>query len=133
MKYIVHQRFRGTCLCGAVNLPALTVGECRGGIIYVGGRPVCLASSEVAHQHFSPDNDGKGLRRGKLTQAIQKALAKRDAGYQTRWDKVWANPICQPYKRTEYGDYWLWNHDFFCASISDLEHIARLIGVKEAV
>lgn len=131
MKYIVHKRFRGTAICGDVNLPATTVCECTNGIIRHIGNDICFATSENAHQFFAVDEDGQGMVRGKLTQAIQKALAKRDENYQRRWDRVWEDELCQQYRREEYEDYWLWNHLFFVAPIEDLKYIAALIGVKE--
>ena len=98
---------------------------------FYGDKLLCVATSENAHQFFARDDDDAGMLRGKLTQAIQKTLAKRDANYQNRWDKVWEDPTCQPYKRIEYADFWLWNHDFFNADIDTLRHIAKLVGAKE--
>ena len=131
MKYIVYRRFKGKAICGDVNLPAMTVCEENNGYIFYDGKMICVATSENAHQFFARDDDGAGMLRGKLTQAIQKTLAKRDANYQSRWDKVWDAPICQPYKRIEDDNFWLWNHAFFNANIDTLQHIARLIGIKE--
>ena len=131
MKYVVHRRFKDKAICGNVNLPAMTVCEENNEYIFYDGNMLCAATSENAHQFFARDDDGAGMLRGKLTQAIQKTLAKRDANYQSRWDKVWDDPICQPYKRIEDDNFWLWNHDFFNANIDTLQHIARLIGVKE--
>lgn len=130
MKYIVHKRFKGTAICGNVNLPATAACECIGDFIIHDGKVICAVKSENAHQHFTRDDDGKGMERGKLTQAIQKALAGRGTQYQARWDKVWSDPLCQPYKREEYADYWLWNHEFFNADINVLRHIANLIGAR---
>lgn len=131
MKYIAHRRFKGKAICGEVNIPALTELENIAGVIYCGGEMICYEASENAHQFFALDNDENGMLRGKLTQAIQKRLAKRDAHYQARWDKVWGDPICQAYKRPEYEDFWLWNHAFFNADIESLKHIAELVGAKE--
>ena len=131
MKYIVHRRFKDKAICGDVNLPATTVCEENNGYIFYDGKMLCAAMSENAHQFFARDDDGAGMLRGKLTQAIQKTLAKRDANYQSRWDKVWDDPVCQSYKRIEDDNFWLWNHDFFNANIDTLQHIARLIGIKE--
>lgn len=130
MKYVVHRRFKDKAICGEVNLPAMTMCEEANGYIIYNGKMLCAATSENAHQFFARDDDGAGMLRGKLTQAIQKTLAKRDANYQSRWDKVWDDPACQPYKRIEDDAFWLWNHDFFNANIDALQHIARLIGVK---
>lgn len=116
---------------GYVNIPAMTRCEEVGGCILCGGKPICISRSENAHQFFSRNDDGQGMRRGKLTQAIQGELRKRDKNHQVRWDKVWDDPVCRKYRRTETDDYFLWNHDFFSAPIQDLVHIANLIGIKE--
>ena len=129
-KYIVHKRLKGTAICGEVNFPAMTICECNNNIIQYEGHDICYVKSEQAHQHFAIDEDGNGLERGHLTQAIMKRLARRDDYYQDRWDKIWADEVCQKYKREEYEDYWLWNHDFFNADIDDLRYIAQMIGAK---
>ena len=129
MEYITHRRFKRNAICGEVNLPFGTLCEERDGVIFRGELPLCFSGSENAHQYFSRDDDGNGVERGKLTQAIQKNLAKRDSGYQARWDKVWDDRVCQKYKRTDSEDFWLWGHAFFNADISDLRYIANLVGV----
>lgn len=129
-KYIAHKRFKGKCLCGDVNIPARSELIGYAGVLCYGGKPICFEASEVAHQHFARNDDGEGMRRGNLTRMIQKTLSKSDAKYQERWDKVWNDAACRPYKREEDEDYWLWNHSFFCADIAVLRHIAELVGVK---
>lgn len=131
MKYIVHKRFKGKAICGDVNLPAMTECECDGNIVRCNGKDICSAKSENAHQFFTINEDGKGMERGRLTRSIQKTLAQNDEDHQARWDKVWDDEKCQPYRRKDYTDYWLWNHDFFNADIDVLKHIAKLVGVKE--
>lgn len=131
MHYITHRRFKGKAMCGEVNIPAGTVCEERSNVVYCQERPICYATSENAHQFFARDDDGCGMLRGKLTQRIQKTLAQHDEAHQDRWDKVWADETCQAYKRTEHGDFWLWNHDFFGAEILTLRHIATIVGAKE--
>ena len=126
MDYIAHTRFRGKALCGRVNIPAGTKCRESGGVILYGGGAVCAARSENAHQYFARDDDGCGMERGRLTRQIQKTLQKRDKHYQDRWDRIWADPICQKYKRCEHEDFWLWNHEFFNAPIFDLRHIAGI-------
>lgn len=131
MNYIVHRRFKGKAICGDVNIPAMTEAEDVDGVIMYDGKSVCFDTSENAHQYFARNDDGNGMLRGKLTQSIQKTLRKRDENYQARWDKVWDDEVCQPYKRVEYADFWLWNHEFFHADIDVLRHIAQLVGAKE--
>jgi len=131
MKYIVHKRFKGKTVSGEVNLPAMTPCECDGVVITYEGKVICAAKSYAAFQHFTINEDGMGMVRGRLTRAIQNALAKRDDNYQQRWDKVWEDPVCQPYKRTDHEDHWLWNQDFFNADVDVLRHIAQLVDAKE--
>lgn len=130
MQFVVHRRLRDKCIGGNVNIPALTICEEVNGLISYNDVPLCYITSENAHQFFARNDDGMGMQRGKLTQEIQKVLSKRDDKYQKRWDKVWDDPKCRPYKRVEYDDYWLWNHDFFNADIATLQYIAKLVGVK---
>ena len=129
-KYICHKRFGAKAICGEVNISATTECEEANGFIFCDGKTICACKSENAHQHFARNDDGQGMMRGKLTQAIQKSLAKRDKAYQARWDKVWSDPICQKYKRSDHEEFWLWNHEFFNAEIVDLYHIAAIIGAK---
>lgn len=133
MKYIVHKRFKDKAICGDVNLPALTECESQNGFITHEGKTICRETSENAHSYFSRNDDGMGMVRGSLTQAIQKTLSKRDKDHQTRWDLIWNDSVSQKYKRFGDEDYWLWNHDFFQADIDDLRHIAKLVGAKGGV
>lgn len=134
MKYIAHRRLKKDVICGFVNIPATTEVECEDGVIIYNNGIVCYEGSETSHQFFARNDDGCGMERGCLTQAIVKALAETngrgDEKHQERWDRVWDDPVCQPYKRADYDDYWLWNHDFYNAPIDDLRHIAKLVGVK---
>ena len=130
MDYIAIKRARFFSLSGNVNVPYGTKTNCENGILSIEGKPLCGDHSQNAYDFFTRDDDGNGLLRGKLTQAIQAVLRKRDKGHQARWDKVWADPICQKYKRADHADYWLWSHDFFNAEIADLHHIAAIVGAK---
>lgn len=138
MRYIVTRRFKDKAICGEVNLPAGTECYVNNGdyVIQYDGKPLCFVASESAHMYFSPDDDGCGMRRGKLIRKIMNKLNRRDPDgsnkkYQARWDKIWADDLCQKFKRVEFEDYWLWNHDFYVADMDELIHIANLIGVKE--
>ena len=76
---------------------------------------------------FVQDDDGNGTLRGELVGSIQRCLERRDADYQTRWNRVWASALCQKYRRPESEDYWLWARAFFDAPIFDLQAIAALV------
>lgn len=126
MEYIVHKRFRGTCLSGIVNIPAGTILSTSGGIICFGEYPICYVSSENAYKHFAVNYDGRGIERGQLTRGIIRTL-QNDG---TRWNKVWEDSVCKKYKREDHENHWLWNRAFYEATICDLKYIANLIRAK---
>ena len=155
MKYTPPRRFRGKTMSGIVNLPYGTVCELRGETIYYGGKPLCFVTSENAHNYFSRNDDGQGERRGELVLEIMgrlklpevrhkpdpeyplaeyymtaKESAKREAARKARneaWERVWDDPSIRKYKRVEFADYWLFNHDFYNAPIEDLEYILKVV------
>ena len=128
MNYITSKRAKFIGITGEVNIPYNTTVYCEKGYLFTPDTVICTDHSQNAYDHFARNDDGNGLERGELTQAIRKRLAKRGKAYQDRWDKVWEDELCQKYKRTEYADYWLWNHDFYNAPIEDLRYIAKLVG-----
>lgn len=130
MKYIAHKRLKKNVICGQVNIPAMTEFDCVNGAIVCEDGIVCYEDCETAHQFFARNDDGRGMERGRLTRAIVKTLSHADGQYQGRWDKVWADPVCQPYKRADDDGHWLWNREFYDAGIDDLRHIAALVGAK---
>lgn len=130
-RYIARQRARFSADGKQVNIPYGSVLEVTNGFLAWKGWLLCTPTSQTAHDYFSQDDDGQGLQRGKLVTAILKRLNKRgDEAHQVRWDKVWADPLCQKYRMAEYEDFWIWNHDFYNAPLFDLQHIAGLIGAK---
>lgn len=160
MNYIVTKRFKGKSLCGNVNLAYGTECELQGETLYHGGKPLCFVTSENAHNYFSRNDDGQGERRGELVREIMGRLTENNikyfegddspfgggkiypekfAAYKTRekerlaaWDRVWDDPSIRKYKRVEFADFWLFNHDFYNAPIEDLEYILRVVkGEKE--
>lgn len=126
--YNARQRARFLGLEGPVNLPYGTSLVEEDGILRWKGMQVCAAGSQHALDYFVPDRDGKGRERGELVNAIIARLAKRDGGYQERWDKVWNDPLCGQYRRGEHEDHWLWSESFYAAAVEDLRYIARLVG-----
>ena len=127
MKYIVYKRFKNKAICGDVNLPATTQVELRGNMLYLNDKQICVVTSENAHNYFARNNDNMGMERGRLIQQIKEILAQTDEKHQDRWDKIWQDPKCLPYKRTTYEDYWLWNQAFYDADIQELQYIYNLI------
>lgn len=130
MKYITHKRFKGKGITGDVNLPVFTELRTANHYLVYGTDIICADKSENAHLYFARNDDGNGIERGKLTRAIKSRLSKKDDAYQDRWDRVWEDQLCLKYKRPEFDDFFLWNHEFYNAPIEDLRYIAGLIGAK---
>ena len=125
MKYIIHTRFKGKAICGEVNLPALTECDAVFKMISKDHQPLCLTTSENAHNYFARNDDGRGLERGQLIKDIKNLLASKDN--QERWNKIWEDEFCQKFKRSDNSD-WIWNQDFYEAEIEDLQYIYNLIS-----
>ena len=126
-RYVARKRARFKSGGKKVNIPWGTVLEEQGGFLIYQGKRLCTVTSQNAYDYFSIDDDGRGLERGGLVDAIKTRLAKRDGSYQARWDKVWSALVCQRYRRADHDDFWLWNHDFYNAPMEDLQSIAKLI------
>lgn len=136
--YVARRRakFKG-CNGQQVNIPYGSILEAQDGFLLWKGQPLCVDTSQNAHDFFSQDDDGMGLERGALVAAIRSRLEtppnasqKHRDTIQARWDKVWSDAVCRKYKRTEHKDFWLWNHDFYDAPLVDLRHIAALVGAE---
>ena len=128
MDYICFNRFNQNALCGEVNIPYGTKLDETNNIISYHENPICYIKSQNAYDYFARNDDGKGLERGKLTSEIIKLLNNRNDGkYQNRWDRIWGDLSLLKYKRPEHDDYWLWNYDFFNASIEELNRIKSMI------
>ena len=128
MRYIVTRRFRGRAICGEVNLPYGTTCEEHDGILVLeDGRKLCAVTSQNAYDFFSRNDDGHGLERGKLVHDISSALERRDAKYQARWDRLWADEGANKLRRTDHEDYWLWSFAFYNADVNELRRIRRLL------
>lgn len=131
-RYIAHRRARFKGISGQVNIPYGAVLEVRDGLLCWKGEQLCAATSQNAFDFFSQDDDGHGLERGKLVSAITARLRPKNErdNVQARWDKVWENPLCQKYRRTDHEDHWIWSYEFFNAPVYDLQQIACLIGAR---
>ena len=130
MRYIVTRRFCCNAICGPVNLPYGTEVSSDGAFLTVNGEKLCSITSQNAYDFFSRNDDGHGLERGKLVHDIRRTLEHRDAKYQSRWYRLWADEVANRLRRKDSQDFWIWSFDFYNADISDLWHIANLIGIK---
>lgn len=131
-KYVVTRRYKKLAQCGNVNIPYGTECNVVNSHITCDKGTICFVASQDAFDYFSQNDDGNGLERGRLTQAIIKCLELKeyDTTYQDRWDKIWTDPVCQKYKRSDFADHWLWNYEFYNAPLFDLQYIAKLVGAK---
>ena len=127
MEYVCFRRFKGNAICGEVNIPKASLLYIDNDYLIYNADVICVNSSQNCYEYFSRNDDGNGIKRGELTQKIIKKLAKRDGKYQERWDKIWSDMSLLKFKRKEFDDYWLWNHEFYNASIKELEYIYNKI------
>ena len=125
--YITRRRARFDSICGKVNIPYGTKLLAQDGFLFYKEEPICAVTSENCHTYFCGDKDGRGEERGKLINTITKTLQKQDDSHQARWDKILADATAKKYKKKDFDDYWLWGHDFYEASVEDLQHIAELV------
>ncbi len=127
MKYLVTRRFKTKAICGEVNLAYGTECFSQGNVIYRQDRqPLCLITSENAHMYFTVNDDGLAKERRQLIEDIAKLLSD-ERRMEKRWDVVWNDLTCRKYKRKELADFWLWNHDFYGASLDDLQYIKKIL------
>lgn len=137
VQYIAARRARFNAIGGPVNIPYGTTVEAVDGFLERDGLRLCAATAESAHKYFARNDDGNGLERGQLTASIIARLSERDPKdkegkiHQSRWDKLWADPMACRYRRADHADFWVWSHDFFEAPVEDLRHIAALIGLGQ--
>ena len=105
--YIARKRARFDSVSGPVNIPYGTPLQVEGDFLCLDGTPLCYPESQTSLDFFSQNDDGNGLQRGKLVGAILSKLEKRDKNHQNRWNKVWADPLCQRYRRAEHEEHWI--------------------------
>lgn len=129
--YVARRRAKFKSLAGQVNIPYGTALENQGGALVLNGERLCFVTGQNAHDFFSQNDDGRGLERGALVAQILARLEKsphKAKAHQARWDRVWADQICQQYRRADHEDHWLWNQAFYDAPVEDLQHIAQLVA-----
>lgn len=125
--YIVRRRARFLSICGPVNLPYGAEVSSDGAFLTMNGEKLCSITSQNAYDFFSRNDDGNGLERGKLVHDIMCTLERRDAKYQSRWDRLWADEGANKLRRTDHEDYWLWSFAFYNADVNELRRIRRLL------
>lgn len=88
-RFIARRRARFDGIDGKVNIPYGTALTCQDGFLMHKNQRVCAVGSQNGMDCFVQDDDGNGTLRGELVGNIQRCLERRDADYQTRWNRVW--------------------------------------------
>ena len=132
MKYVVNRRMKIKSISGDVNIPYGETLDLIGDMLYYNGRQLFVRTSQNARDFVSRDDDNMGKRRGELVHEIMDILAKPGEGRQAKWDKIWEDKYLDKFRSKQFADFWIWNIDFYEATIEDLEYIlARIKGKVE--
>lgn len=130
-QYLVTKRFKARAICGNLNLPFGTKCFAVAGYICCDSGVICREDSQNGYEFFTQNDDGCGEQRRKLIDKILRLLGcsrQSKDSYDAKWDKVWGDPVCQKYKRTDYDDFWIWGYGFYHAEIPDLIYIEKLVA-----
>ena len=117
MEYITFERFKGKDLYGKPIL--ITRGKKltrKGDVLFFQDKPICIYRSECAKRHFSPNDDGLGLKRGDLIHMIahsDNSLNDKqiDLLFSDKWNR---------FLNLEH-DVVIFNDSFFNANIDELQ------------
>lgn len=130
MRYIVHHRLKEKLLCGYVNLPYGTVLTRKDNyFLYYYNEKICTVTSQIAKEHISRDDDGRGLDRGRLTYAIA-FKSTNNPGF--KFTDKQREIIIKKYSHfiRDDCDYIIFNDKFFDADVEDLEKMAEDLNIK---
>ena len=133
MRYVCTRRYRGLDLNGKfINLPYASALKVEGRYITtLDNRPLAFVKSETAHKYFAIDDDGDGLKRGEITHKIAYSNRKTSEGY--RYTSKEREVLCEKWAKYIRQDVemLLFNHEFFCAPLSDLKQMQKDIKALE--
>lgn len=133
---IVFRRFKDLGICGDVNIPYGTelTATPDGFVTFPDGRKITKIHSQNYIQHFSTNDDGQGLLRGKLTYAIAFSPRERKHknGYVFRFSEDENDMIRKEWGKylMPYDDTILFNNDFYDAPIEDLKKLADALDIQ---
>lgn len=136
MKFVVHHRYRGLDAGGKpMNVRYGTEYETAGDFIATPeGRGICFTTSEIAHQYFAVNDDGRGLERGALTYAIAYSSRERrwPDGRVYRFDQAEVEMLERSWGHwlRQDVDAILFNEDFFAAQPEDLQRLADALEIR---
>ena len=106
------------------------------GHVYNGDGFMCLIGSQKSIDCLVGNDDGMGEQRGHFVKKIHELLYNplSEDHKEDQLEALWRDDIALPYaihKKPEDGA-WLWNEEYYCAPINELEHIYNILkGVRE--
>ena len=131
MVYVCHRKFDKIAACGKRLL--VRKGERLeriGSFLVKGKEAVCAVSSEDARRHFAKDDDGQGMKRGKLVWRIAYAPRRPNEDDEFRFTPEEIGMLQERYGHfLEGGDVIRFNWAFFDANTIELGMLcSRLEG-----
>lgn len=108
-----------------------------GGALCFGDKFIFMAHSENARNHSVGNDDGEWQRRRELIDKIN-GMISVDLTRETydehskKIEKLWSYSKAMKYCKggSPETDAWIWNDNFYCATIRDLELILKFITTK---
>lgn len=137
MEYICHRRYRSKGASGEwFNIRRGTKLGTVGNFIAVGSKAVCVVKSEAAYMYFARNDDGRGIERGELTNAIAYSPQfphEEDGGY--RFSEKQREVICTEYPQflRDDVDTIIFNYDFFNAEVEELKEMRHRLEVVKCI
>ena len=126
MEWIAHKPLARNTLGGYKNIKRGERLEEKGGMLFYKGSPVCFAHSQVAKEHFAPNQDGRGLERGDITRHVAFGPKLSD----TQKAVLVSDSKCRQYLIPDERVV-LFNDLFFRASMPELQAICSKLGVRQ--
>lgn len=151
MKYLTTTQFNEDGIWGRFNIPVGTEVVASGDKLYIGAKPIVAVASQKAHVFFTRNDDGMAEKRRELINAINDTINGFISDYQSKRQVIETNLELPPWEResriAELTDLSIgaferinadetasafltngfWNHQFYNASIADLQHTLALV------
>ena len=130
MEYICHHHYNKFGASGKLyNFKPGARLDVIGRFIAYKNAAVCATTSEDAYRYFARNDDGQGMKRGKLTYEIaySERRPNKEDGY--RFTPEEREILSTDYARfiRQDSDMIIFNSDFFNAEISELEEIKERV------
>lgn len=130
MEYICHRPYNKKGASGKFyNLKPGARFDTIGKFIAYRNAAICTTTSEDAYRYFARNDDGQGMKRGKLTYEIAFSERKPNEEDGYRFTPKEREILSTDYARfiRQDSDMIIFNSDFFNAEISELEEIREKV------